>query len=53
MSTHIQGVQIVQQYTRWILLSWTLVFRLVCPSLRYAYPNLMCLQNEGELCLQF
>lgn len=40
-------MQIVQQYARWIVLSWTLVFRMICPGLKEAYPDLMCLQNEG------
>ncbi len=43
----LKGVQIVQQYARWIILSWTLVFRMICPGLKEAYPDLMCLQNEG------
>ncbi|EFX89373.1 hypothetical protein DAPPUDRAFT_310410 [Daphnia pulex] len=44
-----EGVTIVQQYARWIVLSWTLVFRMICPGLKEAYPDLMCLQNEGLL----
>ncbi|KAI9557424.1 hypothetical protein GHT06_017252 [Daphnia sinensis] len=43
------GEAIVQQYARWIVLSWALVFRLVCPGLKEAYPDLMSLQNEGLL----
>jgi hypothetical protein len=43
----LKGMQIVQQYARWIVLSWTLVFRMICPGLKEAYPDLMCLQNEG------
>jgi hypothetical protein len=40
-----QGLEMVKEYSRWILLSWTLTYRLVCKPLRKLYPNLASLQN--------
>jgi hypothetical protein len=44
-----QGAQIIQQYSRWILLSWTFTFRLICQPLKKLYPDLQSLQNAGKL----
>ena len=44
-----QGAQMIRQYARWILLSWTFTFRLVCKPLKKLYPNLESLQNVGKL----
>ena len=42
-----QGFEMVQQYSRWILLSWTLTYRLICKPLRKLYPDLITLQNAA------
>lgn len=39
----------IQQYSRWILLSWTFTFRLICQPLKKLYPDLQSLQNAGKL----
>jgi hypothetical protein len=44
-----QGAQMIQQYSRWILLSWTFTFRLICQPLKKLYPDLQSLQNAGKL----
>jgi len=36
----------VKEYSRWILLSWTLAYRLICKPLRKLYPDLTSLQNS-------
>ncbi|KAK4016896.1 bestrophin-3 isoform X1 [Daphnia magna] len=41
------GAQMIQQYSRWILLSWTFTFRLICQPLKKLYPDLQSLQNAG------
>ena len=38
----------IQQYSRWILLSWTFTFRLICQPLKKLYPDLQSLQNAGK-----
>ena len=42
-----QGSEMVQQYSRWILLSWTLAYRIICKPLRKLYPDLVSLQNSA------
>ena len=44
-----QGTQCVQTYSRWIVLSWTLAFRLICKPLRTKYPTLMSLLEAGKV----
>ena len=41
-----QGLEMVKEYSRWILLSWTLAYRLICKPLRKLYPDLTSLQNS-------
>ena len=42
-----QGLDMVKEYSRWILLSWTLAYRLICKPLRKLYPDLITLQNSA------
>lgn len=39
----------VDQYSRYVLLLWLLIFRTVCVPLRRKYPNLTAIQNAGFL----
>ena len=49
LSFLIKGQQMIQQYARWIVLSWALTFRLVCLPLKKLYPDLKSLQNLGKI----
>nr|SVE79269.1 EOG090X0KP6 [Daphnia lumholtzi] len=48
-STSMQGYQIVEQYSRWIVLGWALTFRLICKPLKRVFPTLVSLENAGLL----
>jgi len=44
-----EGLILVQQYSRWLLLSWTLTFRMVCQPMRRTFPDMASLQRAGLL----
>nr|SVE71455.1 EOG090X0KP6 [Daphnia similis]SVE72088.1 EOG090X0KP6 [Daphnia similis] len=46
---HTEGYQIVEQYSRWIVLGWALTFRLICKPLKRVFPTLVSLENAGLL----
>lgn len=48
-----KGPIIIEKYSRWQVLTWVLTFRLVCKPLRTIYPDLMSLQNAGEMKISF
>ncbi|XP_032778205.2 bestrophin-4 isoform X2 [Daphnia magna] len=48
-----EGPIIIEKYSRWQVLTWVLTFRLVCKPLRTIYPDLMSLQNAGEMKISF
>jgi len=41
--------QLVMQYSRWLLVSWVLAFRMICTPLKNQYPDLISLQSAGLL----
>ena len=43
------GKTIIDEYSRYVLLNWVLIFRMVCKPLRRRYPTMMSLQTEGFL----
>ena len=43
------GQDIIDQYSRYVLLNWVLMLRIVCKPLRKRYPTLMSLQASGFL----
>ena len=45
----IQGANIIELYSRWLLLSWILTFRMVSKPLYKKYPDLVSLQRDGML----
>lgn len=44
-----KGYQIVEQYSRWIVLGWALTFRLICKPLKRVFPTLVSLENAGNV----
>lgn len=46
------GKTIIDEYSRYVLLNWVLIFRIVCKPLRKRYPTMMSLQTSGFLSLK-
>jgi len=49
----LQGPQYLRTYSRWVVLSWTLAFRLICKPLLKKYPSLMSLHEAGNVSYVF
>lgn len=43
------GREILDRYTRYVLLYWLLTFRVVCPPLRERFPSLLNIEDTGFL----
>lgn len=44
-----EGKLIIDEYSRYVLLNWVLIFRMICKPLRKRYPTMMSLQASGFL----
>ncbi len=46
---YLQAHEYIRIYARWIVLSWTLAFLLICGPLKKKFPNLKSLVDAGKL----